>query len=437
MKKLLLASVFCAIGFSAMAQTQTNPVLDNNRKMIETPYNPILWHPTKALGKMDTYSGWYNWTDALYTNFSISMTHYSNSYIWPDSTVKQLYGAAGGGVELGYVGTASVGEVLDPKSSYFGDGSTGYGAELSKYNSYTWDSLAIFFNHSHPVAGTVDTLIVQFYVSKFSQSTSSPIVATTLNTDQDPSCYIKYNYLKNLGVNYFQQDTLLLTEADTNTNQANPSVAMFYVGKTIPANEVVGFTMSYFPGCNYTLGDTMGWDWTPAPTHMLNSFMPYTLSDASRFVDASYNNDEKVITAVRYNDLTRTNGWQGRYIPGDAWLDPSTGGPGAAQYILSSFHLTCETVGIKGVGNIDDNAKLYPNPTNGPANLDFNLTKSGNVTIQIKDITGKVVSTTEEGALGTGMQHIKLNTENLKTGVYFCTLNTSNGSQTFKFMVTK
>src|SRR6185312_5451717 len=137
------------------------------------------------------------------------------------------------------------------------------------------------------------------------------------------------------------------------------------------------------------------------------------------------------------------------------------GGTGTSAYVPTAAEFTTYTVNITnvnhrpnvmfrweffadphGVGNnlyIDDiniidapqasgienmeamvNLNLYPNPSTGVVNLAFNFTEKHSVAVQVTDMIGRVIETTEAKPYQAGETTIALGTKNAyQTGVYF------------------
>ena len=80
----------------------------------------------------------------------------------------------------------------------------------------------------------------------------------------------------------------------------------------------------------------------------------------------------------------------------------------------------------------------YPNPATDNATISYSLNKSGNVSIVITDLMGRVVMNMEEGNQNAGVNYtVNVNTANLANGTYFYTLNVNGEKQTKKFVVSK
>jgi len=80
---------------------------------------------------------------------------------------------------------------------------------------------------------------------------------------------------------------------------------------------------------------------------------------------------------------------------------------------------------------------IYPNPTSANATVTYALTEKSNVTIEVKDITGKLIISKNRGVETKGNKTFELNTENLRAGVYFYSVETANAKVTKRFSVVK
>lgn len=95
-------------------------------------------------------------------------------------------------------------------------------------------------------------------------------------------------------------------------------------------------------------------------------------------------------------------------------------------------------VGIE-TNNIDKNianvSNIYPNPTNGLSNIDLSLLKSSNVTIEVVNMMGQVVSSDNLGNKAAGMHKLTVNANGLTSGIYFVTVKAGNSTNTSKLIV--
>ena len=79
----------------------------------------------------------------------------------------------------------------------------------------------------------------------------------------------------------------------------------------------------------------------------------------------------------------------------------------------------------------------YPNPFNPSTKIDFNLAKSGDVSITVYNIRGQKVATLVSGYRAAGQYSLTWNASQLPSGVYFYTLQAAGKAETRKMMLVK
>ena len=65
----------------------------------------------------------------------------------------------------------------------------------------------------------------------------------------------------------------------------------------------------------------------------------------------------------------------------------------------------------------------YPNPFNPVTSIEFELQKTSNVQILVRDVLGRLVSDQEFGSLGSGRHIYQFDASNLSSGLYFYSLS--------------
>ena len=82
--------------------------------------------------------------------------------------------------------------------------------------------------------------------------------------------------------------------------------------------------------------------------------------------------------------------------------------------------------------------KLSPNPFNGNSNIKYNLNKQQEVYITIYNLIGKeIIKNKKILNPRIGSNSYKINSDNLKTGIYFIELKTKEFKEIKKFTVLK
>lgn len=83
------------------------------------------------------------------------------------------------------------------------------------------------------------------------------------------------------------------------------------------------------------------------------------------------------------------------------------------------------------VGNYLENqielGQNQPNPFQGSTLIPYTLDQASNVTLEVMDVTGKVVMSQNSGFQAAGEYKMELNAELLTAGIYFYTMSTSDG----------
>jgi PKD repeat protein len=80
---------------------------------------------------------------------------------------------------------------------------------------------------------------------------------------------------------------------------------------------------------------------------------------------------------------------------------------------------------------------VYPNPTSDMVNISFDLIKSSSVSVQLLDITGKLVNQTEARNFNTGTGLIEMNTADLPQGIYFVRISSPESTISTRLVVVK
>jgi PKD repeat protein len=87
---------------------------------------------------------------------------------------------------------------------------------------------------------------------------------------------------------------------------------------------------------------------------------------------------------------------------------------------IDEINITGNIVGVDEAEDIQTGFTLYPNPSNGITNVDFALTKPGEVSIEVKDMLGRTVAIVMNDNLSSGMHSYK--TPALPSGIYLIDL---------------
>ena len=94
------------------------------------------------------------------------------------------------------------------------------------------------------------------------------------------------------------------------------------------------------------------------------------------------------------------------------------------------------TVSVKEVATA--NFQLYPlapNPANASTRLQYRLDQNSDVALEVRDITGKLVTRINRGTQAVGYHSITLDVEEYNAGVYMTTLVVNGARATERLLV--
>ena len=420
MKKSFLLSLTLALTSYLMAQVPTMTQENAPEGAIFTPYVSPKKAETRNMKRQVTE--WYNFVEASAANGGISYTTITNSTLFPDSTVKQLYGSAGGGTELGYVNRHNAGQVFDPTSFYFDD-------PLSIYNSYQVDSVQIAYKYANNIPGTVDTLEIQFF---WGNSVSLGRLVDNNGNELEKTAWIGYNRTFGIGSNANATTRLTLSEADTSWAGFNVVGVRLPTIANVAAGGAVAVAFRFIPGYTWQTDDTIQHDWDPAPTKKLNHFMPLISRDNAKTADDSYNNGLAVLRSQKYA-LIPNSSWNTAFITGDAFTN-------YVEHTWVGFHLTSPNVSVNSLESLGLTVgNVYPNPSagNNVIKLGYTLEKASEVSFDIYDVVGNKVKSVLSENLAEGSYTLSTDIIGLQKGIYFLSVNAGGVKTTRKFTVTQ
>ena len=109
--------------------------------------------------------------------------------------------------------------------------------------------------------------------------------------------------------------------------------------------------------------------------------------------------------------------------------------------VRTDSNLFIKNVGINSNSIIlPEKLKLYqnyPNPFNPVTKITFNIPVSGNISIRVYDITGKVIKTLVNEFRNAGTYYTEFNGADVSSGVYYYKMETGNFSEIKKMILLK
>jgi hypothetical protein len=103
-------------------------------------------------------------------------------------------------------------------------------------------------------------------------------------------------------------------------------------------------------------------------------------------------------------------------------------------------YLWVDNLSFSGINSVESNdhaiknLTVFPNPSVDRINLCFELNEAQNVSLELADLTGKIVFFKNLGLI-QGIKNETISTNSLAKGTYFIKLNTDKGTQTQKIVV--
>lgn len=100
---------------------------------------------------------------------------------------------------------------------------------------------------------------------------------------------------------------------------------------------------------------------------------------------------------------------------------------------IDDLNITGTLVSIEEAEDVQTGFAIYPNPTNGIANVSFYLSRNNEVQVEVKDITGKLVQVVAKENMTPGVHEMTL--PQLSPGVYMIDLSIGNKHHIRKLIV--
>ncbi|MCX6189926.1 MAG: T9SS type A sorting domain-containing protein [Bacteroidetes bacterium] len=386
-----------------------------------------------------TNTGWFNYINALTSSGygTISSTGGYAPNLMPDSLA--IVGSISAGTFSKFnVDMHGVGVVWDPKSDAYNTDPF----KVNRYTKYTVDSIRLtqLYRRWNPNASAIDTLIIQLYTSGTGGGISKSYL---IDVDSPNIATANFDVANNYGKLSQRTIKILLGPGDTSTfvdKYIAVSPPLSYLGSAI-----VGATFTYAPALSANLGDTLTSDTLilASVKKKLNQFRVFFASETSSYresdskksnpvptIDRIWQNSLMIISETKYGIFS---GWKGEYWPGDLYNNTH-------YHLDADIHINATNVGINAAAKeyLKD-VQVYPNPSNGAnaVTVEYKLTKTAYVSIDIVNLLGKKVSSVNVGKTEVGTQSQSLNVSELANGIYFANIYVDGIAQTVKFTVTK
>ena len=153
--------------------------------------------------------------------------------------------------------------------------------------------------------------------------------------------------------------------------------------------------------------------------------------------------DESGTTVMAYFEVPLTElglAGQSLTVLASGFLDPASnsGGPDFGLLVVladGTALLLTNTLGIEDSPVDIATFNIYPNPAVDQVSVTFELKSKERVVIEMVDISGRIVKSTDLGKKDAGIYQERINVEGLTSGMYLLNIRTDNGSVTKKLFV--
>ena len=387
-----------------------------------------------------------SWTDQLYNylasgglDVTDSLPFYTNPFFM-DSTANLTASSTN------YtIGLQRVGMVCDPKSPLFDPNFAG-NQLLTPSTMYRLDTVFIGAFYTKLATKTDATTGDTLYIEVCWGDTLNAVWEHLVGTNTAISPKINPSTVQS-GHHSFQKsntNTLhfyhLLTAADTVTVN-NPFAGLIVcpvpsatgsktMGLNIPANNDFAVSFTFVPGAksNYKNGDDV-YDYDAAQSAQSNGIA--MLYCTNYFMDQAnyYNAPVDYFNWQQYEMAAK----EGAPTVLDSTMLPETNSSYEVIYAITTTGNTGISTAVENSVNVAQN---FPNPCSGYTYINYTLAKDEDVSLEVYDITGKLVTSLSQGHQYAGVNHsINLSTAGLQSGVYFYTLVTNNNRITKRMTV--
>ncbi len=116
----------------------------------------------------------------------------------------------------------------------------------------------------------------------------------------------------------------------------------------------------------------------------------------------------------------------------------ATYGKGIYAYLGDAIEPNENMVGIESIAIESSNGvdlKLFPNPATTHTTVQYNLSSTSNVSLELYDINGRRISTLNQGSRPAGLHSVEMDCSNLNKGVYMVRIISNSATQTSKLVI--
>lgn len=132
---------------------------------------------------------------------------------------------------------------------------------------------------------------------------------------------------------------------------------------------------------------------------------------------------------MQFTTFTRTE------LPGAIYA--ATYGKGLYATLADTIQPDTRIVSIRDIvpTSLKSTLRIYPNPASSQTVIDYTLSNASNVTLQVYDMNGRMLSSLNKGRQSEGNHSIQMNCEGMNKGIYMVKIITGKTSSTAKLIV--
>jgi len=337
-----------------------------------------------------------------------------------------------------YARSTAVGDTFVLSNTPAGDSLVIYSAGVSDSGYLTgtdvWNDIA--FAENYTINGEDSSLVVIGVVSLFHGTVSASSTKTITFDVWSETPYVSRTTFEYSGLPDNCMDSLIVPITQLGIGATTDTLKTFLFpgsGDTVGAGSDVNFVgNSFFVGytINYIYGlldgDTLGLASTMNGVRSASTLPVYTITtniDTVYYASGTgYSLDTVIDTIVNVQNVTEFSdfSWHDNYTDNDSLFNDLA--------IYPVVVITGGSTSIKGITHKDLTFfGNYPNPASDYTNIKFSLLQNADVTIQIMDMKGGVISTINNANLSAGEHIVPVNISSLPSGNYLYFVHTSTG----------
>ena len=341
-----------------------------------------------------------------------------------------------------YARSTAVGDTFVLSNTPAGDSLVIYSAGVSDSGYLTgtdvWNDIG--FAENYTINGEDSSLVVIGVVSLFHGTVSASSTKTITFDIWSETPFVSRSTFEYSGLPNNCMDSLVVPVTQLGIGTTTDTLKTFLFpgsGDTVGSGSDVNFVgSSFFVGytINYIYGllngDTLGLAGTMNGVRSAASLPVYTINNYIYFdtvSNAAGTGDSTITvtvtdTVVNVQNVTEFSdfSWHDNYTDNDSVYND-----------LAIYPIVVITGGPTGVKSITRKDLTffgsYPNPASDYTNVKFSLRQNADVTIQIMDMKGGVISTMSNANLSVGEHIVPVNTSSLPSGSYLYFVHTSTG----------